>query len=801
MNAIFHSLRIRFKQDPLLFQMLLILALAPYLYLTFSHRMVRGHDGYGYFTLQYYFLNHAVMHGKIPEWLPYLTQGSVATWWYAMQAGVLQNVLLLFSNLWNAFNFLPLYYAALFTDSLILLLGVWLLARRFFKSSVTCFFVTFSAVFSYSMTDGVWWDFHFYYAVPLILHTLHLFLDRAQWRYAVMAVNLLALQTLGNMPYMLPVTSWVIFMYFLFYFILNPKLVWFRIRALKWNIWAGLASALMVASLLAAFRIQSIGVDQVASYTAGRMPDGSTPLHDFLTYASTYKLNRWSEFLLGFSPNLDYSLYLGVAFIPLFVLGLLSGLRPENGHWLAMLLVLFLFSVGSGVAVFFYHIWPMMKYFRHIALVTGFMKLFFCLVAGLGFERILIQEARRWWPLYVVTIVLLAGSWWLWGFLNDPGKLSQWVSEMSLGYTFYGIADFNFILPKLRITTGAAVTLFLLFSFLCWKPGAHYRRVVMVLILAVQILDLTSYVFMNAHWRTVPLPPSAYDLLKFQTLPYVRQRGLELQKKNPRLEFLKYHGVQVKGVSGPYSGHGPQVDSFLFLDLPKSLWQTHSWMKPLDRYIRTFAGMPPDGYETEGPSEDLQKRDFNFPQPAAQKMSGITAEKIQFFSKAAFFNSDEAIASVLTKPDFSGDWLLLSAAGGNESVQAVAAQPTPEINPAENARLLIPYEVKHFDSNHLALSIQVEGTDPVWLFYSDVWHPAWKATLNGAPAPVYRANLAYKAVELQPGNNEVHFKFELPWLALTRQFFQGSALFWLGYLLFLTIQLGGWGCSPAPELR
>jgi hypothetical protein len=47
----------------------------------------------------------------------------------------------------------------------------------------------------------------------------------------------------------------------------------------------------------------------------------------------------------------------------------------------------------------------------------------------------------------------------------------------------------------------------------------------------------------------------------------------------------------------------------------------------------------------------------------------------------------------------------------------------------------------------------------VWMSYADVWHPFWRATVNGRPVPVYRAAMAYKAVPLEPGENVVHFEF------------------------------------------
>lgn len=46
-----------------------------------------------------------------------------------------------------------------------------------------------------------------------------------------------------------------------------------------------------------------------------------------------------------------------------------------------------------------------------------------------------------------------------------------------------------------------------------------------------------------------------------------------------------------------------------------------------------------------------------------------------------------------------------------------------------------------------------------WLLLSDTWYPGWKATVDGRPAPMLRANVAHRAVSLPPGNHRVVFRF------------------------------------------
>ena len=46
-----------------------------------------------------------------------------------------------------------------------------------------------------------------------------------------------------------------------------------------------------------------------------------------------------------------------------------------------------------------------------------------------------------------------------------------------------------------------------------------------------------------------------------------------------------------------------------------------------------------------------------------------------------------------------------------------------------------------------------------WLVLNDVWHPWWFAEVDGAPAPILRANVLFRAVKAPPGKHRVRFVF------------------------------------------
>jgi hypothetical protein len=45
------------------------------------------------------------------------------------------------------------------------------------------------------------------------------------------------------------------------------------------------------------------------------------------------------------------------------------------------------------------------------------------------------------------------------------------------------------------------------------------------------------------------------------------------------------------------------------------------------------------------------------------------------------------------------------------------------------------------------------------LLLNDVWHPWWRASIDGADADILRANVIFRAVVCPPGNHVVRFSF------------------------------------------
>jgi hypothetical protein len=86
----------------------------------------------------------------------------------------------------------------------------------------------------------------------------------------------------------------------------------------------------------------------------------------------------------------------------------------------------------------------------------------------------------------------------------------------------------------------------------------------------------------------------------------------------------------------------------------------------------------------------------------------------------------------------------------------IAARPPAPMQPGESATV----------AEYTAERVQINATvqEPALLLLADAWYPGWEATVDGAPAPILRANLLFRGVTLEPGEHAVVFNFRSqPW--------------------------------------
>jgi hypothetical protein len=70
-----------------------------------------------------------------------------------------------------------------------------------------------------------------------------------------------------------------------------------------------------------------------------------------------------------------------------------------------------------------------------------------------------------------------------------------------------------------------------------------------------------------------------------------------------------------------------------------------------------------------------------------------------------------------------------------------------------------PGKIAITDYRNTLIKLSVDSPDGGFAVLNDVWHPWWRAEIDGKPADILRANVLFRAVEVPPGRHTVTFRF------------------------------------------
>lgn len=740
-----------------LFVVILALQGLVYGYLFLTHRLPKGHDTQSVFVLQYLFQAHG---GAL--WMPYLAHGVVSTWFANLQSGLLQNVLLLAGGLPAGAPMLPAFYAGLFLEDLILLLGVWRLGARFYRTPAAQFFVTLAALGSSMWISNLYWNHRLIYAVPLVIALLLDVLETGSRPKLFLAASLAGLQLLGNPPY-IPVLSCLAAGLFLAVHVvfhrrrLRASLPLFRPRPVDA---AWLAAVVLVVAAVCVSILHGLG--SIRQYHAGRNPDGTVALDAFLTHAGGANPLRYLDLLLGITPSKDYSVYCGLFTVLLAA----AALRCRPGKSVVQLgiclLLLLSFSMGylGIVAAAGYYAFPPLHYFRYVSLAAPLVKLFLLLLAGFGVDAFMRSREPGRRAAWAALALGLLGAQLLYrrasgSGLSDP--LAGFLHRVRDGLAFRSqepIEASALVVGILALVSAGAA--------FAGRRRPDVARILVPLMLVFHGYDLVRWRLQVLREETVPLDDAAYAVQRVRPMPWIPRRTPTPEGNERHAAFgAPIFRSSAAGTTYDY------CDAFLHRDPSWSDFYPTQWSPSVDLLLRAHGRLP---LQPEAdPPPPLSRT-----APAYRKVIGETRDKLQVFSAAHAPGTDEAIAAVLNDPAYAGNVLLLSS--------AAAAPPDPFLA-ARDERVSANPKVLEFSADRIR--VEVETPRQSWLVYCDAWHPDWTATVDGAPVAVHRANLAYKAVQLHLGRNVVEFRFRAPMRRFAGSLVGIVSLVWI-------VVLGGW---------
>jgi hypothetical protein len=75
----------------------------------------------------------------------------------------------------------------------------------------------------------------------------------------------------------------------------------------------------------------------------------------------------------------------------------------------------------------------------------------------------------------------------------------------------------------------------------------------------------------------------------------------------------------------------------------------------------------------------------------------------------------------------------------------------PTVEPSGTARII--------NYGNTEVTVETYSPSAALLVLTDVWHPWWRAEVDGAPVEILRADVLFRAVAVPPGRHVVRFTF------------------------------------------
>lgn len=690
--------------------------------------VIPAHDGLYTFEVFHFFYNALFSHREFPLWAPYGFMGVQTDYFINNFLGPTQVLVGGIGLLLRVENVLFLYKISVFFQFFIFLTGNWLLSRELFRHRVTRWVVTLSLSLGAFSLLQIFFDLIFLYTVPITLFFIFRFFRMGQGRWFYLAFLSAALGMWGNIGYF-----GVVYLYF--YLIVFACLSWGR-----WSVWRALLrpsiydlSLLVLAVGASAAYLLSVHNEfsNLHFYPVGeRDPETyRSTLKDFLTYNGTPSLREIAaEFVLGKSFMGDLSLYVGL--LPVFFFSAAALRNRSREYWAFFAVFLFFGSVALGgwTAEAVYHL-PLFSYYRHIGYLWGIAKIPLVFAAGFALEALADRVSsysrspdprfpwKEFWKGVPLPLVFLPALFFI-------SQKDLWTAPY-----FQFSSDTALAVKLFAFRLGVFAILMALLGWIALKRASFLYHGVCLAALAFTLIDTGSF-----HWgrRTLfPLNP-------------------EPKEYRPLTD------------TSPWEFRGIRADFPIFpMDaLAERFYNRSGGVRYImhHNFDRTES-IPPQGrmdFISEGLFDLLQLRGFRFLQepdapskdaPLAAAL-GYFSPKLSFTSRPVFVENEEAAKKILSvSKDFDARPVLISKTG--PAFSAASALRKDDIPFVER--------VEAFSPNRLRLAVSIPTSS--WLIYSDAWHPDWTVLVDGKERPLLKANLAFKAVNLNAGEKIVEFRF------------------------------------------
>jgi hypothetical protein len=411
-----------------------------------------------------------------------------------------------------------------------------------------------------------------------------------------------------------------------------------------------------------------------------------------------------------------------------------------------MLALVLLYALGWYTPAFhlMYELLPGVDLFRRPADATFIIGLLVAINTGYLVHRLLAGTASepRW--LIAVEFGLLAAAVAIAvAVAHEAGKLDVALLPIAIGVGFAGVAIALLALTRRLVPGRAAAAAVLLCGFttfdLAWNNGPN---------------------------ESTGLPPSRYQALQpdssDETVALIRAKLAETlgPDRRDRVELIgiAYHWPDVALAQGfdHLFGHNP----LRLRDFALATGVGDTVATPTQR---TFAPLFPSYRSVM--ANLCGVRFIATGVPVEEIDTSLRPGDLKFVARtkdAYVYENPRALPRVMIVPDYQiadFDDMIRDGWPDIDPRRTVLLEQPPQAPPRSADSKAVAGSARILRYANTEIDVEVDAPDGGFLVVNDVWHPWWRAELDGRPADILKANVLFRAVQVGPGMHRVHFLF------------------------------------------
>jgi hypothetical protein len=409
--------------------------------------------------------------------------------------------------------------------------------------------------------------------------------------------------------------------------------------------------------------------------------------------------------------------------------------------------VVLLYALGWYTPGFrlMYDVLPGVDLFRRPADATFMIGLLIAIEAGYLVHRVISGTAPQPRRLYAVDVAIfaaLAAS--AIAVAHEVNRLSVALWPIAIGVAF---------------AAGAIALLGLARRLAPARPV-----LASTLLLGFTTLDLA---WNNAPNESTGLPPSRYDALRPQsrnaTVALIKAKLAETSgpDRRDRVELIgiEYHwpNLALAQSFDHLFGHNP----LRLHDFALATGVGDTVAEPVQR---SFAPLFPSYRSTM--ANMCGVRFIVTGVPVEQVDTSLHAGDLKFVARtndAYVYENPGALPRAMVVPDYQiadfGDLIRNGWPDINPRRTVLLEHPPPMLpRSADSKSVAGSARIRRYGNTEI--DIEADTPDGGFLILNDVWHPWWRAEMDGHPTEILKANVLFRAVQIGPGIHRVHFAFE-----------------------------------------